>query len=388
MRTNLAFANIRSSLTRTLISVAGIGIAVVLIFMQLGFRGAVESTATTIYGKMDFDVIVRSKDYLHFVDSRQISMSLSAVIKSVPATQKPTPFYVSMGNWRHPKGELIRGVIIMGTPFGSSPFADTDLTRKIRRLTAKPFVLIDQKTHFEFGPVNKQKFGDEDIGVITNVTNSAVKIVGHFEIGAGLTANGSIITSDRGFEELLGGAFNVQKNTSMFLVKLDNPDNATLVASQINNRLPNTHNAVALTREEVMQAELTRWIDQTPLGFVFTLGVIVSFIVGSAIVFMVLSNDVTNRLPEYATLKAMGYTNYYLSTIVLRQATYLAFFAFVPALATSLVLYQVTSFLANILIQMTLVRMLAVLLLSVMMCWLSGVGALKKLWQAEPASLF
>ena len=388
MRTNLAFANIRSSLTRTLISVAGIGIAVVLIFMQLGFRGAVESTATTIYGKMDFDVIVRSKDYLHFVDSRQISMSLSAVIKSVPGTQKPTPFYVSMGNWRHPKGELIRGVIIMGTPFGSSPFADTDLTRKIRRLTAKPFVLIDQKTHFEFGPVNKRKFGDEDIGVITNVTNSAVKIVGHFEIGAGLTAHGSIITSDRGFEELLGGAFNVQKNTSMFLVKLDNPDNATLVASQINNRLPNTHNAVALTREEVMQAELTRWIDQTPLGFVFTLGVIVSFIVGSAIVFMVLSNDVTNRLPEYATLKAMGYTNYYLSTIVLRQATYLAFFAFVPALATSLVLYQVTSFLANISIQMTLVRMLAVLLLSVMMCWLSGVGALKKLWQAEPASLF
>ena len=160
MRTNLAFANIRSSLTRTLISVAGIGIAVVLIFMQLGFRGAVESTATTIYGKMDFDVIVRSKDYLHFVDSRQISMSLSAVIKSVPGTQKPTPFYVSMGNWRHPKGELIRGVIIMGTPFGSSPFADTDLTRKIRRLTAKPFVLIDQKTHFEFGPVNKRKFGD------------------------------------------------------------------------------------------------------------------------------------------------------------------------------------------------------------------------------------
>lgn len=57
-------------------------------------------------------------------------------------------------------------------------------------------------------------------------------------------------------------------------------------------------------------------------------------------------------------------------------------------IVSSLVLYQVTSFLANISVHMTLARMLAVLLLSVTMCWLSGVGALKKLWQAEPASLF
>lgn len=388
MRTNLAFANIRSSLTRTIISVAGIGIAVVLIFMQLGFRGAVESTATTIYGKMDFDLIVRSKDYLHFVDSRQIDQKLTSVVESISGVEKTSPFFVSMGNWRHPKGELIRGVIIMGTPFNSSPFADHELTKKIRQLTARRFVLIDEKTHHEFGPVNKRKFGDEDIGVVTNVTNSAIEIVGHFKIGAGLTANGSLITSDRGFEELLGGAFDIRKNASMLLVNLENPNDATQIAAEINQRLSRTDQAIALTRDEVMQAELTRWIDQTPLGFVFTLGVAVSFIVGSAIVFMVLSNDVTNRLPEYATLKAMGYTNFYLSTIVLRQATYLAFFAFVPALAMSLILYQVTSFLANISIQMTLVRMLAVLLLSVTMCWLSGVGALKKLWQAEPASLF
>ena len=99
-----------------------------------------------------------------------------------------------------------------------------------------------------------------------------------------------------------------KKNTSMFLVKLDNPDNATLVASQINNRLPNTHNAVALTREEVMQAELTRWIDSDPIGFriyprchrLLYRRLPLSFS-------WVLSNDVTQPTARIrATLKAMG----------------------------------------------------------------------------------
>ena len=91
MRINLALANIRSSLTRTAISVAGIGVAVILIFMQLGFRGAVEDTATTIYGKLDFDLVVRSKDYLHFVDSRTVPRSLVSKVRSVSGVESDFP---------------------------------------------------------------------------------------------------------------------------------------------------------------------------------------------------------------------------------------------------------------------------------------------------------
>lgn len=386
MRTNLALANIRSSLTRTAISVAGIGVAVILIFMQLGFRGAVEDTATTIYGKLKFDLIVRSKDYLHFVDSRTVPRSLAAKVRSVAGVQEVTPFYVSMGNWLHPQGERIRGIVIMGIPFDASPFRDEEVGKEIRKLTGSRYILVDRKTHYEFGPKNNRQFGDQDVGVVTNVNNQAVEIVGHFEIGAGLTANGSIITSVRGFSNLV--PIETSKEASMLLVRISPGQHPAEVRQKLMALVSKDDHATVLTKSQVIQAELTRWIDQTPLGFVFTLGVIVSFIVGSAIVFMVLSNDVTNRLPEYATLKAMGYTNVFLSGIVLRQATYLAVFAFVPGLLLSLVLYQFTGALANISITMTLYRAVAVFGLTVLMCWLSGIGALKKLWQAEPASLF
>jgi putative ABC transport system permease protein len=64
MRTSIALSNIRHHSGRTALSLGGIGIAVVLIFMQLGFLGAVENTATVIYSKMDFDLLVRSPEYL------------------------------------------------------------------------------------------------------------------------------------------------------------------------------------------------------------------------------------------------------------------------------------------------------------------------------------
>ena len=103
---------------------------------------------------------------------------------------------------------------------------------------------------------------------------------------------------------------------------------------------------------------------------------------------MILSTDVAHRLSEYATLKAMGYTNFFLSMVVLKQAAYLAFFAFVPSLLLSMILYQLTAAAAKIPIFMTLERVLFVLFLSLLMCGVSGALALRKLWQAEPAELF
>lgn len=386
MRTNLALANIRSNLTRSLVSVAGIGVAIVLVFMQLGFRGAVEDTATVVYGKMDFDLMVRSRDYLHFVDCRSVPTSLVQKIHAVPGVERAVPFYVSIGNWLHPDEKRIRGIIIMGTSGSDRAFQDQEVVAKAMKLTSPRFVLIDRKTHREFGPADGRRFGDLDIGVRTDINDHEVEIVDHFEIGAGLTANGAVITSVRGFGRLV--PLDTEQRASMILVRTAPGFDPAETQAKIAELIREDDHAVVLSRQQVLNAELRRWIDQTPLGFVFTLGVIVSLIVGSAIVFMVLSNDVSNRLPEYATLKAMGYTNWTLSGVVLQQATWLAILAYIPSLILSLILYQVTGTLANVTIGMNLVRPVAVLALSILVCWVSGIGALRKLWQAEPASLF
>ncbi|MEL7336494.1 MAG: FtsX-like permease family protein, partial [Planctomycetota bacterium] len=127
---------------------------------------------------------------------------------------------------------------------------------------------------------------------------------------------------------------------------------------------------------------------ETPIGMIFALGVLLAFIVGAVICYMVLASDVIAHLPEYATLKAMGYGNAFLGGVLLKQACYLACIALPPATLLSLVLFQITSQLAGVPIRMTLQWIVLVGVLSILMCSTAGWIALRKLAKAEPASLF
>ena len=394
MRTNLALSNISFNRARAALSVAGIGVAIILMFMQLGFRGAIENTATTIYSKMDFDLLVRSPNYLHFVLPDQIPRSVIHEIAGQDQIASVTPFHVSMANWKNPYKNQVRGVVVIGVDPTASTFRPeaTKVSSHIDRLTNPGFVLIDQKSFPEFGPKNGTRFTSEDVGVSTEVQEKEIRIAGLFEMGSGLTANGAMIVNEQGFDRLL--PFDSRNNVSMGLIKLKpglTHSEKREIAERLQNRFRTTSGQVqveVLTNREVTRRELHRWLGETPIGFIFQLGVLISLIVGAAIVYMILSTDVANKLGEYATLKAMGYTNGFLAWVVLKQALYLAVFAFIPSLLISLGLYAITASLAKIPIFMTPGRIVFVLIMSLLMCMVSGTFALKKLWQAEPAELF
>ncbi|MEM7316872.1 MAG: hypothetical protein AAF497_27385, partial [Planctomycetota bacterium] len=61
----LALANLKHKPIRTAVAVSGVTFAVVLMFMQLGFLGAVTKTANIIYGALDFDILLCSPTYVH-----------------------------------------------------------------------------------------------------------------------------------------------------------------------------------------------------------------------------------------------------------------------------------------------------------------------------------
>jgi putative ABC transport system permease protein len=131
-----------------------------------------------------------------------------------------------------------------------------------------------------------------------------------------------------------------------------------------------------------------RWVVQTPLGKIFNLGVWVALFVGVAIVYQVLSTDIANMMGEYATLKAMGYPNRYLATVVLQQSVLLALVGFVPSIIISWGLYWFVGARSGLPMVMTWQIAATVLVLAIVMCTLSGMAALRKLFQADPADLF
>ena len=292
----------------------------------------------------------------------------------------------------------------MGADPNDPGFVRNDICQLARQLTDSGFVLVDSKSKPEYGPANKKQFSKEDIGVETVLGPNRVRIVGLFKLGTGMASNGACLTNPDGYVRAC--PWQTIEDVNFGLIKLRDPRSAERVKRQLRKIYgipePLAENGIQqmdaalltnadveiLTREEVNQVEEYRWVVETPLGQIFNLGVWVALFVGVAIVYQVLSTDIANMMGEYATLKAMGYSNQYLTKVVLQQSVLLALVGYVPSVLVSLVLYRVVEKASGMPMAMSGGILVVVLLLAIGMCMLSGMAALRKLYQADPADLF
>lgn len=409
MNTPLAWKNLTHNKVRTTVALAGVGFAVILIFMQMGFKDAIKKTATQIYSALDFDLMLRSPAYIHLTDARSFPRTRIYQAASLPGVIQARPFYLGLSEWQKPQPARVpstdwegqwRGIITMGVDPNDPPFVRADLQAKASLLTDPRFVLIDRKSKPEYGPANGIKFGDQDINVETSLGPWRIRIIDHFELGTGLASNGACLTNPTGYvqacpwqpiDQTTFGLITLRDPQELETVKLrlqqlfTNPA-SLLVNSSAGRQEPS--NVEVLTRDEVNSREENRWVNETPLGQIFNLGVWVALIVGVAIVYQVLSADIANMIGEYATLKAMGYSNGYLTQVILGQSFLLAILGFIPSMLISWGLYILVGTKSGMPMAMTWQIATYVLLLTIVMCVLSGLVALRKLYQADPADLF
>jgi len=400
-RTPISLLNLISQPTRAIVSFTGVAFALLLIFMQLGFRGAVGNTATIVYGKLKGHLVMRSPDYVHLYEPRMFERFWMNKVASHPDVESVDPFFIMLQRWQNPirnQGCLqappdgsFRTVGMMGIQLDRPVLNLKELDGKLDLLQAPDTMLVDRSTRAEYGPEDCKRFSDLDVGKTTELGNRSTRIAGTFQLGTGLATNGAVLVNDLEFG-LRSGA-DVRHRVSLGLVELKpnrNPSKARdSIVQYLNESDLRSESAVQiLTMEEQQQWERNRWLTETPIGMIFSMGVVLSFIIGSAIVYMVLATDVSSRLAEYATLKAMGYSPFFLAISVLKQAWLLSLFGYVPALIAAMSLYAITSSLSGIPTFMTWERAFGVFGLSLLMCTSAGLLAVRKLLKAEPASLF
>jgi putative ABC transport system permease protein len=142
------------------------------------------------------------------------------------------------------------------------------------------------------------------------------------------------------------------------------------------------------TRQEILDREIDHWVNQTSTGQLFSFGVLVAMIVAAVVVYQVLSNDVREQLAEYATLKAMGYSQLRLARVVVMQSLIYMLISYVIALLLASLVYRATEDLAGIPMRLTIQNLLITLALAVLVGLLSGFLSLTKLRAAQPADLF
>jgi putative ABC transport system permease protein len=385
MKTPLAWLNLIHSRVRTAVAVAGVTFAIILMFMQLGFLEAVKASATIIYDILDFDACIRSTDYLHFAEARSFPRIRLYQAQGVAGVSKVMPFHVALASWRNPHNGEKRIILTMGLRPEDDVFLDRRIRDAARQLLRGPEdMLIDTTTGADFGPTNRERFGEQDQGFETEVGGKRIRIVGHFRRGAGFSASGAMLINEGGFFPVASD--HSADRVSLGLVKVNAGADLDQVVDRLRRELGD--GVEVLSRRDTIQREINRWVKETNYGLVFRTGVLVALVVGTAIVYQVLASEVTTLLPEYATLKAMGYRDRYLAGVVLQQAVALALVGFVPGAVLSRIMYSVTAAGAGIPIRFTWGNFALVLILSLSMCMVSGLLAVRKTFKADPADLF
>lgn len=384
MATPLAWHNLLHSKVRSAVAIAGVTFAIVLMFMQLGFLEAVKISATLIYDVLDFDICLRSRDYNRFTDARTFPLQRLNQAEGIAGITNAAPLMVGIFSWRNPYSGEERAVLAIGVPTDEPVYRDQTQELIDQHLSQPATLLVDTRTRREFGPKNHLRFGPADHGVEVEINSRTLTIAGDFTRGAGLSAGGAILLNRREF--LHRAPYLRPDDVNLGLIRIDPGQDATILAQQIAESLPGDVETV--TRQEALDWEVHHWVWETNFGLIFQSGVLVAVIVGTAIVYQVLASDVARLMPEYATLKAMGYGNWYLISVMVQQALWLAIVSYVLGVVVAQGLYVVTSAGAQIPVRMTAANLLLVLFLAVTMCVVSGLAAVRKAFRADPAELF
>jgi putative ABC transport system permease protein len=266
-----------------------------------------------------------------------------------------------------------------------------ELARRSADLRQPDRALFDRTASFVFGRPDETTRGDE-------LSGRAVDIGGTFRIGTDFVYEGNAVVGESGFAHFFpvrtGSAL---RDVEVGMVRLaDGADPAevkqrlqeVLRAGVATPQNAGGDDVMVLSRDEFRDQERKYWRESTPVGFVFGLGLVMGLIVGVVICYQVLATDVADHLPEFATLKAMGYSDRYLAGVVLKQALLLALVGFIPGVLLSGLLYLILGQLTGLPLVLSPPRAAVVLLLTVVMCSASGIMTVRKLRSAQPADLF
>jgi putative ABC transport system permease protein len=376
MRTSIAWRNVFHDKRRTIAASSGVAFAILLVFMQLGFYTACQTSATMVYDTLDFDAILISKPYVHLRYSDTIPRSRLYQASAVSGVASSVPIYVTTGMWRNAASKISREILVLGVNPADQPFRLDEINRNLHLLAEPDTAIVDQ--------VARPLVGPHGVGTVTELNGQRIEVVADYSRGSGLIADAAVLVSDLTMSRLVGKP--KLDRVQLGLIRFADEARPELVLRRLRATMP--ADTAVWSREELKAHEQHFFLFVKPVGFMFTSGVFVGFLVGAVIMYQILSADIAAQIPQYATLKAVGYGPGYLSRVVMTQGILFAILGYLPALVLSFGIYALVRNLADLPMYLTPMRALFVLALSIGMCVLSGLLAVRKVHAADPADLF
>ncbi|MBH8576284.1 FtsX-like permease family protein [Nostocaceae cyanobacterium CENA369] len=383
----IAWLQLRYQKVRLIVALSGVIFAVVIIFMQLGIRDALFDSAVRLHKGLEGDCFLISPRSTSLIAMETFSERRLDQVLAFAEVDFVAPIYLDFAQWKNPETRNYwRNLYVIGFDLRYRIFNLPGVNQNIEALKIPDTVLFDRNSRSEFGPIVSEFEQKKTVTTEVNSrgNNRKIDVVGLFELGTSFGSDGNLMVSHVNFLRIFS---NRKKGfIDVGLIKLKPEIDIQKFIKQAENYLP--PDVKVLSKQQFIQFEKNYWQSSTAIGFIFNLGVGLGLIVGMVVVYQILYTNVSEHLPEYATLKAMGYRHKYLLSIVLQQALFISILGYIPGLLISIFQYEITKKATLLPVEMTFNRAIFVIIATIIMCFISGATAVSKLKSADPADIF
>ncbi len=392
-KTPLAWKNLTHDWRRLGTAVAGIGFAVLLMFMQVGFQNALFDSQVKIIDDLQGDIFLISKAKYTLAAEKRFPIARIHQARACPGVSGAYPVFTELttsvlkkidDGWGN-KGYPLRSI---GFYLGDPVFDFGEETLELSRLRIPKTALIDRRSKASRFP-----FAMDNDALLANTSaelaRQTLTLVGTFEMGTDFAHEGNLIMSAKNFAKYFPHRNRYADPLAvvdMGVIHLQQGADLAAAVEWLSNHLE--EDVSIYTREKFRATEVKFWDRSTPIGIIFMAGKIIGFVVGMVICYQVIFSDIADHMSEFATLKAMGYSSRYFVWLMVVEALLLSVIGFIPGMAIGKLLYLFLASRTGLLMQMTFGCVVLVFCLTIIMCVLSGLIAVRKLLSADPASLF
>ena len=364
-------------------SLAGVTFAVLLMFIEVGFLNGVFDSQTNLLNLFEGDLFIINRQKEDILPSLPFSRHRLEQARAVDGISTADPVYLEefRAVFRNFNPDRIAGINVLGFRPGSSALRLPELEQYAEALRLADTALVDAGSRDLFGRLDK--------GVQAELNGRHVTIIGTFTLGPNFRSDGLLIMSDQNFFRYFPDPVTGEADPDRVefgLLKLRAGADRDSIQSQLATRLPG--DVSVLSRAQLIARIKKFWQELQPIGAVFGLGAAVGFLIGVAVCYQILYTDITDNLAQYATLKALGSYNNYIVSLVVNKAILLGLGGFLCGLVLSMTVYGSLQSYSGIMMVLTSGRVLVIFLLSLGMCVVSGLVAVRRALNIDPAELF
>ncbi len=368
--------------SRMIVALAGVSVAVLLILTVLSLKESIFRSSLLIPGSLRGDLIVLSPRTQSVMRPARMPSRLLERLRGIDGVVSVSAVSVDTGKWVNPWTHQEHPIRVWGMDLQADILGLPGIDPADPVLRRTDSVLFDELARPKFGPVGAELRAGRQVR--TEVNGHRLSVIGLTRAGISVGVDGNLFATPANFQRLFPGQSTAACHLgTVSLAPGADPERVLAAAHQLLGG-----EARVLRRTAVIDAEIAYLRANEPVDFVMTLIATVGFFVGMIIVYQILYSDVINHLPQFATLKAMGFSNGYLLRIVVSEGLILSLIGFWPGMLGAIALTAAAQRAIILPVRVTVDQAAVVLALTIVMCCVAAFAAVRKLAQADPANAF